>query len=65
MGGVIEAGGVLKRLSNSASDITGRVRPVRLSGPGMPPRRVLIALLLGMGGLRVFFRNGGGKGSAS
>src|SRR5689334_24877889 len=28
------------RRSNSASVMLGRVRPVRLSGPGIPPRRV-------------------------
>jgi hypothetical protein len=31
------------RRSNSASLIAGLTKPVRLSGPGIPPRRVLIA----------------------
>jgi hypothetical protein len=35
---------LLKRRSNSASVMLGRVKPVRLSGPGMPPR--LIVLLI-------------------
>src|SRR4051794_21295617 len=33
-------GGFPSRRSNSASVMLGRVRPVRLSGPGIPPRRV-------------------------
>src|SRR5262249_41455111 len=36
--------GARGRRSNSASVMLGRVRPVRLSGPGIPPRR--IALLI-------------------
>jgi hypothetical protein len=32
--------GELIRRSNSASVMAGRVSPVRLSGPGIPPRRI-------------------------
>ncbi len=42
--GSAPAGWVPSRRSNSASVMLGRVNPVRLSGPGIPPRR--IALLI-------------------
>src|SRR5262245_20409065 len=33
------------RRSNSASVIVGRVKPVRLSGPGIPPRRIELLMI--------------------